>query len=319
MKNNLKTLFFSALFFASILQISAQKTASGGLEVSPYIDLSNTKIPENARGLIIDKLGNLLTAKGITNGYDSAIIITPNINEVSKDILGSTAPVMYAVTLDVNLYIGNKIDGRLFANKNITTKGSGTSMDKAYINAFQQIQFNDPAFTSLIENAKLKIIDYYNQRCTQIINAATALGNRNQYDQAIYNLIAIPEVCTDCYAKGINLATALFNRKIDFDCKIKLNKATNLWNANQHYDGAVLAGEVLDDINPNAACFKQVQILTNNIQKRVLEVDKREWNIHYESTIGLEKDRIQAIKEIGKAYGEGQPQNINSNNNIRWW
>jgi hypothetical protein len=62
-----------------------------------------------------------------------------------------------------------------------------------------------------------------------------------------------------------------------------------------------------------------VLALTNNIQKRVLEVDKREWNIHYESTIGLEKDRIQAIKEIGKAFGEGQPQNINSNNNIRWW
>lgn len=189
MKNNLNTLLFSVLFFASFLQINAQNTPSGGLEVSPYIDLTNTKIPESARGLIIDKLGNLLTAKGITNAYDSAIIITPNINEISKDILGSSSPVLYAVTLDVNLYIGNKIDGRLFANKNITTKGSGTSMDKAYINAFQQIKFNDPAFVSLIENAKLKIIDYYNQRCTQIINAATALGSRNQYDQAIYNLL----------------------------------------------------------------------------------------------------------------------------------
>ncbi len=319
MKNIFKKTTVILLIIISISNSFAQNNSENGLEISPFINIENTKIPTEAQQLILDKLGSLLTAKGITNGYDSALIITPNVNEISKNIVGTSMPVMYALTLEINFYIGNKIDGKLFANKVIVAKGVGNSLTKAYINAFQEIKFNDPEFTNLIDEAKSKIVSYYNQKCNSIIAAATALGNRNQYDQAIYNLISIPEVCTDCYSKSINLATNLYNKKIDFDCKTKLNQATNLWNANQHYDGAVQAGEILNTINPNSACFSQVKLFSNNIQKRVLEVDKREWNIHYETQIGLEKDRIQAIKEVGKAYGNGQPKSVNSNNNIKWY
>lgn len=314
MKNSMYKTIMLVLLLAITNYTKAQNKTLLGLEVAPYINTETTKIPEEAQSLILDKLGNLLTAKGIVNSYESAIIITPNVNEVSKEV-----GALYSLTLEVNLYIGNKIDGKLFANKVITTRGAGLSLTKAYINAFQQIKFNDPEFNSLIETAKSKIVDYYNQRCNLILANATALANRNEFDNAFYNLIAIPEVCTDCYTKSMATAKTFYQRKIDFDCKRKLNKATNIWNANQHYEGAVQAGEILSTIDPTAACFAQVKLLTTTIQKRVLEIDKREWNITYETEVGLEKDRIQAIKEIGKAYGNNQPKSINSTNLVRWY
>lgn len=305
-----------ALLFFGFNQIATAQTDVSGIEISPVIFTNDTKIPKEAQSQIIDKLGSLLLSNGITNGVNSPLIITPKVSEIDKIIDG--APTTYIVSLEINFYIGNQEDGNLFASKMIPIKGAGRSMTQAYIDAFKQIKSDDKKLITLINDAKSKIINYYEKQCETIIATAKSLASRNQFDEALYKLVAIPVACKSCYAKVIALSNDIYSKKIDYDCKTKLLQATNLWNANQHYDGATQAGEILNAISPNSKCFSNVIQLTNTIQKRVLEVDKREWNFEYEQGVGLEKDRIEAIKEIGKAYGAGQPKNVNVNNKYKW-
>lgn len=83
-----------------------------------------------------------------------------------------------------------------------------------------------------------------------------------------------------------------------------------MWNANQSWDGANSAGAILATIDPKAACAGEAKALSEKIAKRILEVDKREWDFKYDKEIGLERDRIQAYRDIGVAWGSHQPQNI---------
>lgn len=315
----MKTKFYITLlivYFFGFCQIATAQTDVSGIEISPIIYSNNTLIPEEAQNLIIAKLGSLLLANGVINGVNSPLIITPKVNELDKIIDG--APTMYIVSLEINFYIGNQEDGKLFATKTITKKGAGKSMTQAYIDVFKQIKSNDSDLVALINDAKPKIINYYEQQCSTIIATANSLASRNQYDEALYRLVAVPVACKSCYAKVVSISNTIYTKKIDYDCKTKLLQATNLWNANQHYDGAIQAGEILTTISPESKCFPNVIQLTKTIQKRVYEVDKREWDFVYDKEIGLEKDRIQAVKEIGKAYGEGQPKNVNINNKYKW-
>jgi 5'-3' exonuclease len=70
-------------------------------------------------------------------------------------------------------------------------------------------------------------------------------------------------------------------------------------------------------INPEATCINEAKAFGNEISKKMKENDTREWKLYYEKEVGLEKDSIEAMKEIGKAYGQGQPKQVC--NNVKWW
>ncbi len=54
-----------------------------------------------------------------------------------------------------------------------------------------------------------------------IINKTT-LKEQGKYDEAIYKLSLVPEVCQDCYFKSKDLLISVYQKKIDSDCKIRL-------------------------------------------------------------------------------------------------
>jgi hypothetical protein len=164
---------------------------------------------------------------------------------------------------------------------------------------------------SFLSGAKTKIIDYYNARCTQIINEANALANSQmKYDEALAKLTSVPEECTECYNKAMAAAGPMFRKMIERDCKTKMVEANNLWNANQDWDTANQVGQLLSSIDPEASCYKDAKALSDKIGKRVLELDKREWNYKMELDVNLKRDLIKAYRDVGVAYGNGQPKTV---------
>ena len=105
-------------------------------------------------------------------------------------------------------------------------------------------------------------------------------------------------------------AGSMFRKKIERDCKVKMVEANNLWNANQDWDTANTVGQLLSSIDPEASCYKDAKALSDKIGKRVLEIDKREWNYKLEIDVNLKRDAIKAIRDIGVAYGNGQPSTV---------
>jgi hypothetical protein len=315
---NLKIYTAISCFFLLFLnKLEAQTTAKSDIEISPYLESSEDVIPAEAQNVLLNKLGEILTQNGIVKGVNSTFILTANTVVLTKEITPTT-PSMQVYTFQTTLYLGNGIDGNLFSSYNTTLKGIGTNQTKAYINAFKNIATKNDEITSFLTKAKAKVIEYYNTKCESILSQVSMLEKTNRYQEALYLLTSVPDVSSSCYAKSNARMESIYKKTIDFDCKTRLTEAQQFWNANPNADGANEAANLLKGINPNSACFKDVKAFGGIISKKMNENDAREWKLYYEQEVGLEKDRIEAIKEIGKAYGQGQPQNVTYNTKY-WW
>jgi hypothetical protein len=302
--------------------IFAQNTAAKSddaarITLATFVPPQIAQMPEAARSSLANKLSQIVTQNGLGGkASNERFIITANINVISKD-LTATAPPMQAYVLDITLYIGDGIDGTKFASVSTQVKGVGESETKAYISALKNLKTNDPTYQSFIETGKSKIIEYYNSKCDFIIKEAQTLASQNKFEEAIYRLTGVPEVCKGCYDKCMDAIAPIYKQQIDRDCKLKLAEATNLWSANQTVEAGNQAGEILSTIEPSAACFGEVKTLSNKIANRVKELDTREWNYKLKEQAQV-SERIKAYRDIGVAYGNGQPKTVNYN--VRgWW
>lgn len=293
----------------------AQDTSSavlGRIAITPYVPDQLEGLPAGAANMLSNKLNQIVSANGISGAGNSRFIITPDIDVATKDML-ATAPPMTALTLNVNLYIGDGYDGKKYSTQTVTVKGVGINETKAYMDAIKNIKPNDAGIQSFVAGAKTKIINYYNERCGQIINEAKALESQSNFEGALMKLTSVPEEATECYNKSMAAVAPLWKKYIERDCKLKMSQANTKWNANQSWETANEVGAILSSIDPEASCYKEAKALNDKIGKRVLEIDKREWNYKMEIDVNLERDRIKAIRDIGVAYGNGQPKSMTYN------
>ena len=299
----------------SIIQAKSQNSDATAadksrLALAVWVPNQIENMPITSKKTLENKLSQIVTANGMSSdAMNSRFIITANITVVSKDVT-PTAPPMNAYTLDVTFYIGDGFEGKSFSSYTTTIKGVGENETKAYNSALKNIKTNDPNYQTFIDAGKKKIIDYYNAQCDIIIKQAKVAAGMNNFDEAIWNLTSVPDVCTDCWNKCMAAVAPIFQQKIDFECKTKLLEATNIWNSDQSWYGAEKAGAILTTIDPKSTCFGEVKALSEKIAKRILEVDKREWNLKFEKEVGLKRDMIKAYRDVGVAYGTHQPQNV---------
>lgn len=317
----MKSIFLSVLFVISYYTY-AQNTAgksddAARITLATFVPQQIDKMPDAARSILANKLSQIITQSGMDgSAFNQRFILTANINVMSKDIT-PTAPLMQAYTLDITLYIGDGIDGTKFASHSTTVKGVGENETKAYISGLKNLKTNDPNYQSFIETGKTKIVEYYNSKCDFIIKEAQTLASQNKFEEAIFKLTGVPEACKSCYDKCMDAITPIYKQQIDRDCKLKLAEATNLWYANQTVESGNQAGEILSTIEPSAACFGDVKTLSNKIATKVKELDTREWNYKLKEQAQV-SERIKAYRDIGVAYGNGQPKTVTYN--VRgWW
>ena len=287
------------------------------ITLAAFVPQQIDNMPDAARSMLANKLSQIVTQSGLGgSAFNQRFIITANINIMTKDIT-PTAPPMQAYTLDITLYIGDGIDGIKFASVSTTVKGVGESETKAYISALKNLKTTDPNYQSFIATGKTKIIEYYNSKCDFIIKEAQTLAVQNKCEEAIFKLTSVPEVCKDCYDKCMDAVAPIYKKQIDRECKMKFTEAGNIWAANQTVDAANEAGALLSTIEPSASCFGEIKALSIKIAARVKELDSRGWKYTLKEQ-AQESERIQAWRDVGVAYGNGQPKSITYN--IRgWW
>jgi hypothetical protein len=318
---HLKTIVALLAIMIGGMNAFAQNTAGkledmGRIALNAYVPDQVESMPEAARSMLLNKLNQITTQSGMGGSpLNPRFIITPKIVVMTKD-LTATAPPMTALTLDVTLYIGDGLDGTKFASTSVSVKGVGINETKAYIEAIKGIKPTDPAIQAFVEKGKTKIIEYYNTRCDFIIKEAKVLESQLKYEEAILKLTSVPEVSADCYKKSMDAAMPLYQKQIDRQCKVKLTEANTAWNTNQNESGATAAGEILNTIDPNSACYGEAKALTATIGARIKEINNREWQYALKEQ-SMEGDRIKAVRDVGVAYGNGQPKTVNYN--VRGW
>ena len=310
----MKKLIFILFLFAISTEMFSQDLE--GIEITTAVGGSQEISHANAN-VLNSKLENFLTQNGIVKGINSQFVLIGNLDLIQSQNAGGASGNLLMYELSVTTKLLNNADQNVFAQNSQIVKGMGDNKIKAINSALSKINYNTEGFKTFLAQAKIKIADYYTKNCGRILNEASMLEKTNQFDFALYKLTSIPPVATKCYQTSMSKAQLVFQKRINYDCKSKLSQAKIIWSTNQNVESTAQIEELLAGIDPQSSCYKEVTVFTDNVSKRIKELDGREWNVYYKKEVGLEEDRIQAIKEIGKAYGAGQPKQIIQNTKIK--
>ena len=172
------------------------------------------------------------------------------------------------------------------------------------MDAIHRINLNSRELKQFVTEGRNKIVDYYNNQAKTIMLQAKHCAAQKDYEQAIFLLTSIPSECS-AYSQALELTDRYYQMYIDEQCNVNLSKARMEWMAQQNVLGAQAAGEYLVNIMPDAACYADAMQLYKEIKGKVLDDWKFEMK-KYQDQIDLERLRIEAINEIGVAYGKNQ-------------
>jgi hypothetical protein len=309
-------IFFMCSVYCAYAQQATNSDGKKNLALSVWVSDNINGLTPEAKNNLQNKLTQVASKQGIaaSPGY-SRFVLTANV-VVQEKYITSTAPPKQAYKLDVTLYVGDGFEGKVFATHTTSVTGIGDNETKAYLNALKNIKVADPAYKKLMDLGASKIVEYFNTQCDFVIKEAQTLAAAQKYEEALWKLTSVPDVCATCWKRAMDEADAVFQQKIDRECKIILAAATNSWNAGQDLEAAGNAGAVLVNIDPNSNCFDQAMALSRKIAQRVQELDEREEAAKKEElqfqrkmeekSAQLEQERIQAYRDIGVAWAENQ-------------
>lgn len=318
----MKKLFFLLFGIVPIIALSQNDLGSADdydrITLDVFIPEQVENIPDHAKSYIVNKLTQAVSEKGMGGaGVSPRFLVTANMELLTKNI-SPTVPPVETYTFEIYLYIVDFVDNNIVSSTSFTSKGAGSNKNKAYTNALRTISLRNSNVDRFLDEGKRKIIEYYNSRCDFVIARAKSLATQNQFPAALNTLSSIPEVCKDCYMKALDEIGPIYQDMIDHDCQMMVNVANSVFGANPNSNGAMMAGAVLSQIDPDSRCYNDSQSLISKMAAKVLKDEQRDWsfmNKVYDDQVMLESLRIRAFRDVGVAYGENQQPTYND---IMW-
>jgi hypothetical protein len=318
MKKIITTLVF-VIALATTNKAQVKLDDFGRIVLNTYLP-DNIAMPSEAKNLLITKLNQISSNNGMGGSQaNPRFIITANVNVGTKDIIAGP-PQMIAQNLDVTLFIGDAITNTIFTNTTLSLKGVGTNENKAFIEAFKTINPKNKEVTAFLEEGKTKIINYYNTQCDFILKNASALAAQFKFNEAIYELMIVPEVCKECYFKSKDEAGIIFKKKIESDCTEKLKQAKLNWATEPTEKGAMRASAILVSIIPSDNCRAEINKLSEEIKKKLQADQQKKYDfemLEMQKKYDTEQKRLDAQREIAMEQAKNQPKTI-TYNNIYW-
>lgn len=309
----MKKIFLLLGIITFVLDSNAQVKLDdfGRIILNTYLT-KDMAVSSEAKNLLSTKLNQITSNNGMGGSQvNPRFIITANVNVGTKDIIAGP-PQMIAQNIDITLFVGDALTNTIFSNVTLSLKGVGTNENKAFIEAFKTINPKNKEVVAFLEEGKKKIISYYTTQCDFIIKDAQTLVKQEKYDEAIYQLALVPEVCQECYFKCLDTLSSIYQQKIDNDCKVKLNDAKVTWTAAQNPNGAEKAGDILSTINPMSSCQNEVTTLIKAIDAKLKADEKARWAFkmkQYADKIAAQNEQIRIAEEKGQrddTYRENQ-------------
>jgi hypothetical protein len=295
----------------------------GRIILNSYLP-ADMSITGEAKKLLETKLKEIASINGMGgSAINARFIITASVNTGTKDII-SGAPQQIAQKLNVTLFVGDAVSNTIFSSVTISLKGVGTNENKAYIDAFNSINPKNKEVISFLEDGKNKIISYYSSQCDFTANEAKTLVDQQQFDAAIYKLGLVPQVCKECYLKSQETIQDIYQQKINYDGNLLLSKAKAAWTTEQNISGAEKARYFLNQINQFAGSYREVAPFIKQMEAKISADEKIQWQFEMKKyaddiemekkqrtdNLILEKNRINAWREVAAEYAKNQPDKV---------
>ncbi len=300
---------------------NASYAATDDSRISINALVADEAIPSEAVSILENKLVMALTANGFAdNGYAERFVLTAKADVVSKDIVPSIPPRI-SQKIDITLAVGDIVENKVYSTYTMTTIGTGTNDTKAFVSAFTKINPQKDELQNMLAEAKTKIVDYYTENTDEIINNAKALAAMQKYDEAIFRLMSVPNIYNKGYKDCQSAAVAIYQQKINHEAETLLAKAKNIWASSPNDTGAQQVAELISKINPKADNYQSVETFRKQVEDKLQDDAKREWEFlmkQYENNQAFKQSIVSACRDIGVAYGKGQPKSTTTTI-VRGW
>ena len=264
--------------------------------------------------LLSNRLINILTRNGITanDGYGQ-FYISGRFDNLYKETT-SGAPMQTVIHTSLTLMVADIFTNKVFDSEIFDLRGVGNGTERAYINALSSLTKSNEKLNHFINRAQTKVINHFDANYPQILaNAKTAAAKRN-YDEAIFYTSLIPQ-CSKGYADAENAMLKYYQQYLDHNGAMLLNKARGAFAVSPNAEGAVTAFEYLNQIDPASSSFQASQNLAREIQVQTKVEYDFEYHEKYKDALEIEQRKIDAARQIGVAFGNGQKANTT---NILW-
>ena len=154
-----KSIFMVAALFCVAMLHAQEAEAAPKIEIplTAYIS-AETDLAPAAESLLLNRMRQAALKNGLAAMDNQPYIVTTSVSVVDKQITG-TSPAKWLVEIEAHFYIGNGVDGTLYASTAINRKGVGDSEEKAYLSAVKGISANDRAFKPFFDKGKKRIIE----------------------------------------------------------------------------------------------------------------------------------------------------------------
>lgn len=175
---------------------------------------------------------------------------------------------------------------------------------KKYDEAIYELTSIPKICKECFEKGQDTAIEVYKQKmdneCMELIAKAKAAKAKNNYNLAASYLASIlPDV--SCYKD----AQVMLKEIEDHRCNVALGKAKGAWAGGDSNGAARWLGEISTD----SKCAQEASQLGSEIKSKLQADEDRDWDFKlraWDDKVELQKNSIQAIRDIGVAYGENQ-------------
>lgn len=270
---------FVCSFFLSLIScfVFAQTLDDIGricIRVAPF---DSQEVSSDAAAVLSSRMHQFITSSGICeNGIDRRFEMCAEVLTVSKDVLAGP-PSRVSQKLEITLFIQDVVENKTFGSISLDAVGIGLNETKAYIMAFNSLKTGNSKVKNMIDSAKDMIVAYYRSSAEKIMQDARRLADLGNYDEAIYSLSLVPDVCGEESQRCQDLLYVLFRERIDSEGERLLSLARGAWAESPDANGANRAVAYLNDISVLAQCQNRVSDLLLEITKKIKEDQKKAW------------------------------------------
>lgn len=296
--------------FFSLLSRAQSSDEIGKISLSVVIPEYIENLNDSQISKLDTKISQIITASGLSDsGYNNNFIIYPKFAVNETSVVEGGMQNITVVNAELSLFIKQVDANILFSTISKTIKGSGSSKELAIANAISKIVTNDPEYKTFIDKSKSKIIQYYETKCFDIIKKSDALVKTQQFEEALGLLMSVPDE-VGCHNQVQVKAIEAYKGFQKKNCTKQMQVARNTLATND-YSGTL---NILSEIDPASPCFKESQALAKSAETKVNAEEKKQWDFEmkqYNDTISLEKQRVNAIKDIAVSYYKSQTSHLN--------
>lgn len=288
---NIKKIFSLALASFSALPLSAQ------IMLSPCFDSSIGGLTDNNMAIVEGRLRNVISSCGAESGYGGRFVLGCKVAALQREVSGTKL----IQTLEVTFTIGDNVANACFGSTSVECSGIGNTEGQAMTSALKNIK-GGPQLRDLVNEAKQRIITYYEKNGRGIIMKARTLITNHNWEAALFELTQIPQECSH-YPEALKMMNTVYEANLDHDAARILTVAEAMWAANPYPENAAAVMATLSRIEPDAACYPKAQALIKRVETRVKAINERDYQDQKameKAQLSMERRRMDTAADIEK-------------------